>query len=288
LTKGLANQKRQKVSFSMEPASIVMMADARRVKQMLVNLLGNAIKFTPYDGCLGIQVRGDLHSHEVRIAIWDEGIGIRAEDLPRLFQPFVQLDNSLSRQYAGTGLGLSLVESLAELHKGRVEVESAFGQGSRFTIVLPWLEIVSHPERRTARGISSLDLKVESSQTAPLVLMADDNDMVLELVSDFLASRNYRVSTCHGGVEFLERLEQVQADIILMDIQMPGMDGIEVIQRIRAHPSVRTAALPVIAVTALAMAGDRERCLEAGANAYLSKPVQLKELAEIIETLCPR
>jgi CheY-like chemotaxis protein len=118
-------------------------------------------------------------------------------------------------------------------------------------------------------------------------MMADDNDMVLELVSDFLVSRNYRVCTTHGGIEFLERLEQVSVDMILMDIQMPGMDGIEVIKRIRAHPVARTAALPVIAVTALAMAGDRERCLAAGANANLSKPIQLRELIETIDKLCP-
>ncbi len=119
----------------------------------------------------------------------------------------------------------------------------------------------------------------------PLVLMADDDPMLLDLVSDFLASRNYRVVTTRGGVEFLERLEQVAADIILMDIQMPGMDGIEVIRKIRAHPLPRTAALPIIAVTALAMAGDQERCLAAGANAYLSKPVQLTNLIAQIEKL---
>jgi len=291
LTKGMATQKRQMVSFDMEPASIVLMADVRRLKQMIVNLLSNAIKFTPDGGKLGIEIKGDPLDQELRIVVWDRGVGIHPEDLPRLFQPFVQLDSSLSRQYSGTGLGLSLVQRLAELHNGHVEVESTFGKGSRFTIVLPWQPEASLPEpvdRKPALGVSGpLGLKLEPPQPGPLVMMADDNDMVLELVSDFLVSRNYRVCTTHGGIEFLERLEQVKVDMILMDIQMPGMDGIEVIRAIRSHPVARTAALPVIAVTALAMAGDRERCLEAGANAYLSKPLQLRELIETIERLCP-
>jgi len=257
------------------------------LKQMMVNLLSNAIKFTPEGGSLGLEVRGIEEHRELRIVIWDNGIGIQPEDVARLFQPFVQLDSSLSRQYAGTGLGLSLVQRLAELHNGHVEVESSFGQGSRFTIVLPWLEIDLRPESKAARGTSPLELKSASPLIGPLVLIADDNDVVLEMISDFLVSQNYRVGLARNGSEFLECLERVEADIILMDIQMPDIDGIEVIRRIRAHPLARTAALPVIAVTALAMTGDRERCLEAGANAYLSKPLQLRELIETIERLCP-
>jgi len=287
LTRGMANQKHQNVRFRMQPASIIIKADARRLKQMLVNLLGNAIKFTQDGGSLGIEVLGDADRHEVRLIVWDEGIGIHADDLPRLFQPFVQLDSRLSRQYSGTGLGLSLVHRLAELHEGRVEVESEPERGSRFTIVLPWQDVaVAALQPGKLPGTGPLPPGPVPQQAGPLVLMADDNAMVLELVSDFLSSRNYRVVPTHSGVEFLERVEQVQADIILMDIQMPGMDGVEVIRRMRAHPDARMAALPIIAVTALAMAGDRERCLAAGANAYLSKPVKLRELLETIEALC--
>ena len=288
LTKGMANQKNQKVSFKMDPASIILRADGRRLKQMLVNLLGNAVKFTAPGGSLGIDVQGLAEKNELHITVWDTGIGIHPEDVPQLFKPFVQLDNSLSRQNTGTGLGLSLVQSLAGLHGGRVDVVSQPEQGSRFTLVLPWAEDVRQKAIQPVPGTGPLALQTEEQAGGPLVLMADDNDMVLELVSDFLVSRNYRVVTTHGGVEFLERLEQVKADIILMDIQMPGMDGVEVIRRLRAHPLARTAALPVVAVTALAMSGDRERCLAAGANAYLSKPVQLKELIVTIEKLCPR
>ncbi|MCX6080463.1 MAG: PAS domain S-box protein [Chloroflexi bacterium] len=286
LTRGMANQKHQMVTFSMQPASIILKADARRLKQMLVNLLSNAIKFTPDGGNLGVEVSGSVLEQELRVLVWDDGIGIQLEDQARLFQPFVQLDSSLSRQYAGTGLGLSLVQRLAELHGGCVEIESSVGHGSRFTIVLPWVQVSPQLEPHQKPAPARLRLKPELGQPVePLVLLVDDNRVVLELLTDFLSSQNYRVIASQNSLEFLQRLDELQADIILMDIQMPGMDGIETIRRIRAHPLARTAILPVIAITALAMAGDRERCLQAGANAYLSKPVQLKELSELMDIL---
>lgn len=291
LTRGMANQKRQLVSFHMDPPAIILKADARRLKQMLVNLLGNAIKFTPEGGKLGIEVRGDEKQQKLYITVWDDGIGIREEDLPRLFQPFVQLDSSLSRQYAGTGLGLSLVQRLAELHEGEVKVTSSPGNGSRFTIILPWPTEAARSalqDRKTTPVTAALRARKDALPGQPLVLMADDNETALNLVGDYLAAQNYRVVSTRSGPEFLEKLGLVRADVVLMDIQMPGMDGIEVIRRVRAHPDARTAKLPVIAVTALAMPGDRERCLAAGATAYMSKPVRLKELGNIIADLVGR
>ncbi len=286
LTKGLMTQKKQVYSFHMEPENIYLKADVRRLKQMIVNLLGNAIKFTPDGGHIGIDVKGFVHRNELEICVWDEGIGIRQDDMELLFQPFVQLDSGLSRQYAGTGLGLSLVMRLAQLHHGRVEVTSDFGQGSRFTLVLPWLDAAPQQDRLSNLRTPVAAVVPTKAVEQPMVLMADDNDMILDLVSDFLANHNYRVSTTHGGIEFLERLEQVRADIILMDIQMPGIDGIDVIRRVRSHPAPRVASLPIIAVTALAMDDDRDRCLAAGANVYLSKPVQLSVLLKMINHFC--
>lgn len=131
-------QKKMETSFNCNPASIVIQADAHRLRQMLDNLINNAIKFTPPGGSLGIEVNGSPAEQLARITVWDTGIGIRSEDLPRLFQIFVQLDSSLARQYNGTGLGLALVQRLAELHDGSVSVQSQPGHGSRFTICLPW------------------------------------------------------------------------------------------------------------------------------------------------------
>lgn len=138
MTKGMAQQKNQMVSFTIHPTAIEIEADARRLKQMLVNLLSNAIKFTPEGGQLGLDVQADANEGVVRFHVWDKGIGIAEEDFPRLFQPFTQLDGRLSRQHAGTGLGLSLVRRMAELHGGSITLTSVVGEGSRFTLSLPW------------------------------------------------------------------------------------------------------------------------------------------------------
>jgi len=138
LTKGIAHQKRQTVEFRMEPESITIVADPRRLKQIIVNLLSNAIKFTPEGGSLGLEVAGDPAARIVEFSVWDRGIGIAPEDLGKLFKPFTQIDGRLARQFSGTGLGLSLVHRMAELHGGNVKVSSEPGKGSRFTVVLPW------------------------------------------------------------------------------------------------------------------------------------------------------
>jgi PAS domain S-box-containing protein len=139
--KPLTQEKKQQTSFTIDPSSVIVLGDVRRLKQVLVDLLSNAVKFTPSGGSLGIVVNGYESPDYVRITIWDTGIGIQPEDFPRLFQPFIQLDARLERVYNGTGLGLALVKRLVELHGGTVSVESAPGVGSRFTISLP----ANHP-----------------------------------------------------------------------------------------------------------------------------------------------
>jgi signal transduction histidine kinase len=133
-----ANQKKLHASFTMTPSSIILLADLQRLKQMLANLLSNAVKFSSPGGSFGIDVSGSPADHLAHITVWDTGIGIRSEDLPRLFQSFVQLDASLERQYNGTGLGLALVKRLVDLHGGSIKAQSSFGAGSRFTLSLPW------------------------------------------------------------------------------------------------------------------------------------------------------
>ena len=142
LTNPLAVAKHLHYSYASVPENITLRADERRLKQILVNLLSNAIKFTPNGGQYGIEAQADPGSCALRITVWDTGIGIREEDQQRLFQQFVQLDSSLSRQYAGTGLGLSLVRKLTEFHGGSVSVTSTVGSGSRFTVSLPWQPVV--------------------------------------------------------------------------------------------------------------------------------------------------
>jgi signal transduction histidine kinase/CheY-like chemotaxis protein len=285
LVRGLAHQKKQDVRFSISPASIILNADPRRLKQMLVNLLGNAIKFTPDGGSLGIQVMGTQEDQQVAITVWDKGIGIHKDDLPRLFQPFVQLDSGLSRQYGGTGLGLVLVQRLAHLHGGDVKVESSPGLGSRFSILLPW---ENPPVTAATAAQPQQPARSKGSQTGQRVMIVDDNATILEVMCDFLGSRKYQTTGVETGEEMLARLSEIEPDILLVDIQMPGMDGLEVIRRVRAHPDLRIAALPVLAVTALAMDGDRDRCMEAGATEYISKPVRLEDLADAVRRCLPQ
>lgn len=283
LVKGMSQQKKINVQFTMDPPSMVIQADMRRLKQMLVNLLSNAIKFTPAGGQVGLAVDGMSQEGSIRMSVWDTGIGIQSSEMDRLFKPFTQLDSSLARQYSGTGLGLSLVHRMADLHGGRVEVESVPGQGSRFTLVLPAAVGDVHAST-PVRDSATPALPAVSAEDGkkPLVLIADDNQYTLEMLADFL-NINYKVATAANGLDLIRMAEQLQPDFILTDIQMPGLDGMEVIRRIRSHPQPGMSSIPIIAITALAMSGDREKCLEAGANEYMSKPVMLRQLAETIE-----
>lgn len=290
LVKGMAHQKKQSVSFSMTPSVIILHADARRLKQMLVNLLSNAVKFTPEGGKLGLEVQANPLEKIISFKIWDNGIGIKPEVMNKLFKPFVQLDSSLARQYSGTGLGLSLVQRMAELHGGSIRVESVPGEGSHFTIILPWSEdgIKAAPgleiDSVENNGASEALARETSAlpPDSPCVLVADDNEVILGMVTSFLETSGYQVSAARNGVELLERAAELHPDIILMDIQMPGMDGMETLRRLRAHNDPVVAVTPVIAVTALVMNGDREKCLQSGANEYISKPIILTQLVKQI------
>ena len=281
--KQAAIKKRLRVSSVFDGAVTMLQADGRRVKQMLVNLLSNAVKFTPEGGEIGLEVIGDEEGEVVHLVVWDTGIGILPEDRERLFQPFVQLDNSLSRRYEGTGLGLSLTYQLAELHGGSVALESdgVPGRGSRFTISLPWHKEIAG--EGTGRGRSEpAPQPVLPSARPATILLAEDNESNIDAILDFLLAYGYEVIGARNGVEAVKMARQKRPDVILMDIQMPEMDGLEATRRIRADTSSGVATVPIIALTALAMPGDRERCLEAGVNEYLSKPVSLKRLVELI------
>lgn len=250
---------------------------------------------------MGIEVEQAQGEAMARITVWDTGIGIATENLDRLFQPFVQLDSSLARQHSGTGLGLSLVKRMTELHHGKIEVQSNPGQGSRFTLSIPLVSEETPPPQRSARfflqaeGRSAEEQSASSSQATAffsavkpsgaqlMIAVVDDNEINIETISDMLVSRQFQVSVAHSGQEFLDQIGRMVPDLALLDIQMPGIDGIEVIQRMRAHSNPAIASIPVIAITALAMPGDRERCLAAGANGYMSKPVRLQELLQTIQ-----
>ncbi|MEM7332296.1 MAG: response regulator [Chloroflexota bacterium] len=412
-----ALKKNLQMSLNYDESVEAIHADERRIKQILVNLLGNAIKFTPHDGSIGMDVEGDIEKKQVHVTVWDTGIGIAKEDMTRLFRPFIQLDSRLSREYAGTGLGLSLVYRMVELHGGSVSVESQVGKGSQFTVSFPWqgpvdqfspIEqadlvaadaprlqsykralIVEDSPSMTSQFIRyfselgietstsmqgygavekalveqpdviildimlpdisgweilrqlksepplkkipvlvvsaiddigrALDLGASAILEKPInrqelqaalrqmlvnrikkqtdrliadmsqitavspskVLLVEDNETNIQTISDYLSAKNFEISVVRSGNEVVESALHQNPDVILMDIQLPKRNGLDVIKEIRQIQSL--ASVPIIAVTALAMPGDQEACLRAGANAYISKPVILKEMVELIK-----
>lgn len=287
LVKGMVEQKHHTLHYTPPDQNITLRADKLRLKQVLVNLMSNAAKFTPEGGEIGLEVQADVAKRRLRLTVWDTGIGIRKDDMPQLFQPFQQIDSSLARQYSGTGLGLSLVRQLVEMHSGGIEVESEFGKGSRFTVVLPWSPNDTVPLPAVMKQRNPLERPAregsEPDPNAPLVLLGDDSELALEVLGDFLESRNFRIVKARNSAEILTSLVEYHPDIILLDVQMPGVDGLETLRILRGHPESRLAHTPVIMVTAMAMSGDRERCLAAGANDYVSKPVHLAQLVKIIQ-----
>lgn len=265
-----------------------VLVDERRIRQVLINLLNNAVKFTADGGQITLEVA--LTSQEdallgmrkyLQIAITDTGIGIAPENIHKLFQPFVQIDSALNRKYQGTGLGLTLVKRIVELHGGTVGLRSEVGVGSCFTIVIPCDDVINPPPELE----NQIDLKRESSQANHgnyfSILLAEDNEANIEMLSTYLEVYGYHLLFAKNGLEAIAISQKEQPDLILMDIQMPKMDGLEAIQKIRQIPSL--VNVPIIALTALAMTGDREKCLAAGANDYLSKPIKLKQLAATIQ-----
>lgn len=430
--KELAHRKQIRLMVNNDNLDAQMQSDPRRLKQILINLLSNAVKFTPNGGQVSLIVRADEVENVIRFIVQDTGIGISAENMSRLFKPFTQLDSSLTREHEGTGLGLTLVGRLVELHGGSLEVESEGipGKGSRFTVSLPWktgaekgeevemdralitdlrrafhhlspeekdlvkvvivedsptsaeqigryleelgvdkvifveggqamavvletsphfivldllmpdrsgwdvltqlkadprtrpipiliISVVDEPARGLAAGAIAYLVKpitraqlrnalthmvttltkaksvpdvptlvepsIQPQARGPLLLLAEDNEVNILAIGDYLRAIGYRLTVARHGGEALELALELKPDLILMDVQMPVLDGLTVTKRLRAIEEFDTT--PIIALTALAMPGDRERCLNAGASEYLSKPVSLKKLRQVLSEL---
>lgn len=405
-----AQHKQIQLTYHVDERIAEIEADERRLLQVLVNLLGNAVKFTPNGGQVRLEIRANLEQQAVEFRVTDTGIGISPENLSQIFQPFIQLDSALSRHYAGTGLGLSIVQRIVDLHGGSIQVESEVGRGSCFTVTLPWhpvadqdiahlpeilirqdkfqnalviedsgvaasqikrylaelgavsvihpvgegalnvalrvkpdvivldillpdcsgwkvldalkahpqtqaipvivISVVDETSRSRSLGASEhllkplsrqkfyqaldrlfADLQPPSPQTAlviaatessqfPTVLLAEDNEANILTLLNYLEAHSFRMILARNGLEAVQMAKQHQPDVILMDIQMPEMDGLEATRQIRADP--QTSSIPIIALTALAMPGDQERCLAAGADDYLAKPVKLRSLLDLL------
>jgi signal transduction histidine kinase/CheY-like chemotaxis protein len=277
-----AAQKGVDLRFGYAPgAGAQVSGDPLRMRQIVSNLLSNAIKFTEQGW---VRVRQDLTRREdgsvmATLEVSDTGAGIPPEKLPLIFEKFTQADSSISRKYGGTGLGLAITRKLIDLHAGEIHVQSELGKGSTFTVELPFElakdETAPLPAARPA-------VPLPPAHQARL-LLAEDNPVNQRVVLAMLRKKGYAIEVANNGKEALEKLERAPDgyDLVLMDVQMPVLDGLEATRAIRRDP--RWATLPIIAMTAHAMTGDRERCLKAGMDAYISKPVQPSHLTGTIE-----
>ena len=290
-----ALRKRIHLELKIAPNLPELFVDERRIRQVLINLLSNAIKFTPERGRVSLvvslqqnpaKITNEITS-EIRFVVTDTGIGISPENLQKLFQPFVQIDGALNRHNSGTGLGLALVKSIAEMHNGTVSVTSEVGVGSCFTIALPCENISMSSPIYPNQPPSPLEPSPDNAiaEGLPTLLLAEDNDGNKLTISRYLKAKGYQLLFAKDGQEAIDLARSMRPDLILMDIQMPNIDGLEAIKIIRRDNIPELANIPIIALTALAMTGDRERCIEAGANEYLTKPIKLNQLANTIKQI---
>jgi len=285
---------KKEITITYTPALNVTLlnADYSRLKQILVNLLENAVKFTPEKGQAGLEVKTNNAKGHIRFTIYDEGIGISKKNLACMFKPFAQVDSSLTRKYAGTGLGLALVYRLSEMHGGSLSVESEVGKGSRFSVRLPW----PPPEQSGTVSANKQFIKAGKSKksavktTAVEILLAEDNEMTIALIFDDLTAYGHHVTVARNGAEAVRHVDEKRPDFIFMDIEMPVMNGLEAIRQIRHEENEKPnkkefQRIPIIALTSLIKPGDREKCLAAGASEYLPKPVNMEALQKVIKGL---
>ncbi len=276
--KGMARRKGLKLDWRIQAgAPGVLVGDATRLRQILTNLVGNAVKFTP-QGEVTLEVsleRDEDQTVVLRFTVSDTGIGIEESQRERIFEAFTQADSSATRRYGGTGLGLAITSRLVSLMGGAISVESEPGKGSRFDVLLPFQRgELPAPQPAAAQSMPERSLSV---------LVAEDNPVNQRLVVRALQKRGHRVSVAGNGLEALAALEREAFDVVLMDVQMPEMDGLQATRILREREAGSGRRVPVLALTAHALSGDRERCLEAGMDGYLSKPIELKHLLEAVE-----
>jgi len=256
-----------------------IISDAQRLRQVLLNLVGNAVKFTEKGE---IKIKASITSEtaekiKIKIEVVDQGIGIEPEKQEIIFQPFVQADGSVTRKYGGTGLGLTISNNIVRLMGGgRIFVKSETGRGSNF-----YFELELKKGQKYERIIAENEKYALAANDQPLnyrVLLAEDNNLNTQLVTSLLTKKGFAVTAVVNGKMAVEKLKSEPCDVVLMDIQMPVMDGYEATREIRKF----NGSVPIIAMTAAAMKSDQQECILAGMDAYISKPVKIFELINII------
>ena len=300
-----AKQKGIGLSFSIAPGiPSRLIGDPNRLRQILINLVGNAIKFTEKGGVFihVVPLSSEIPPENdgegpppgktvLRFSVEDTGIGIPEDKLGKLFNKFSQVDDSISRQYGGTGLGLAISKQLAELMGGTIGVLSAEGKGSEFWFTLPFdvsTEAQVEAMRKTMVPMARLPAADPCPGREPNILLVEDNSINQRVAQSLLNKLGLSADTASNGEEALVALSKKPYDLVLMDVQMPVMDGLEATRRIRSPSSlVLNPAVPIVAMTAYALQGDRERCMAAGMDGYVSKPFTSDALIVLLERWLP-
>jgi signal transduction histidine kinase/ActR/RegA family two-component response regulator len=263
----------------------VLIGDVGRLRQVVINLVGNALKFTE-KGAVAVEADagpGRPGRTQLRVAVRDTGVGIPADRQQAIFEPFIQADGATTRKHGGTGLGLSISARLVALMGGRLWVESAAGQGSTFRFTVDF-ETASRPGLPASPG----PLVPREAARRLRVLLAEDNAVNQRLAVRLLENLGHTVTLVGDGRQALAALERGEFDAALFDVQMPEMDGLEAVAELRRREAGTGRRLPVIALTAHAMKGDRERCLAAGMDDYVTKPIRPEVVRQALEGLTER
>jgi len=285
-----ANAKRLDFSWEVAPETPdALLGDPLRLRQIVLNLVGNAIKFTQ-QGSVIVRVRPESSADAdlcCYFSVRDTGVGIPLEKQAAVFSPFQQVEASTTRHYGGTGLGLTISARLVERMRGRIWLESTPGKGSTFHFTVRFGLADRTAEAPIRPGTPPVASRTQQRRDGPklAVLVVEDNSVNRRLAQIVLARHGHTITAVDSGAAALEALQHGRFDLILMDVQMPGMDGIDTTRAIRQSERRRGRRVPIIALTAHAMAGDRERCLGAGMDGYLVKPIHATALLDAVERL---
>ncbi|MFQ5432862.1 MAG: PAS domain S-box protein, partial [Nitrospinota bacterium] len=276
MIKSESGRKNQTIEVSIDPTLTVVSVDERKTRQIILNLLSNAIKYTNKGGM--IYIRTVREDSMFRVEVEDTGIGIEPDQLEKIFAEFHQADHVRDEQLGGTGIGLALTRRLVELHGGEIGVESQPGKGSKFWVTLPLLKAVAKKTEKSKSGEESTAGDIKNRR----ILVAEDNEMNLEVILEMLSVHENEVAIAKNGLEAVEIAQSFKPDLILMDMQMPIMDGYEATRQLRTTPGF--AEVPIIALTASTGVEAIKKQKAAGCTAHLPKPFDLKKLNQIIKS----
>jgi len=298
VTKGLsvlANKKNIKLSSSIDPSvPRFVIGDSTRLRQIIINLVNNAIKFT-HEGRveIGVQAAGVFDDEtRITVSVTDTGIGIPKDKQDLIFDVFTQADTSVTRKYGGTGLGLAICKKLVEMMGGRIWIESEEGTGSTFCFTAhfkigPKANVTPHLDEE----VPSASSKKESASKGLRILnilLAEDNRLNQKIAEKLLGKKGWLVTIAQNGQEAINQINAKTFDLVLMDVQMPILDGLEATRIIRRKEKESSRHIPIIAMTARAMAEDEKKCLDAGMDAYIAKPIDAAKVYDTIEQLMDR